>query len=76
MGGKLIVIQDVQQVRAIGQKVDEQGEENGEGEEFHDKHLARLNNIGQAPLLRQDFDPTSHPKVGHLSTPLDTLGLP
>ena len=76
MGGKLIVIQDVQQVRAIGQKVDEQGEQDGEGEEFHDKHLDRLNNIRQAPLFRQDFDPISHPKAGHLSTPLDPLGLP
>jgi len=51
MGAKLIVIQDVNQARAIGQKVDEQGEQDGEGEEFHDKHLARLNNIRQAPLL-------------------------
>jgi hypothetical protein len=76
MGGKLIVIQDVQKVRAIGQKVDEQGEQDGEGEEFHDKHLAGLNCIRQAPLLRQDFDTTSHPKVAHLSTPLDPLGLP
>ena len=50
MGGKLILIQDVNQARAIGQKVDEQGEQDGEGEEFHDKHLARLNYIRQAPL--------------------------
>jgi len=38
MGGKLIVIQDIQQARAIGQKVDEQGEQDGEGEEFHIKN--------------------------------------
>jgi hypothetical protein len=38
MCGELIVIQDVQQVRASGQKVDEQGEQNGEGEEFHIKN--------------------------------------
>jgi hypothetical protein len=40
-GGKLIVIQDVQQVRAIGQKVDEQGEQDGEGEEFHVREIIR-----------------------------------
>ena len=49
MGGKLIVIQDVNQARAIGQKVDEQGEQDGEGDEFHYKHLDRLNCIRQAP---------------------------
>jgi hypothetical protein len=52
MGAELIVIQDVNQARAIGQKVDEQNEQDGEGEEFHDKHLARLIYIRQAPFRK------------------------
>ena len=40
--GRLIVIQDVQDVRAIGQKVNEQGEQDGEGEEFHVREVSTL----------------------------------
>ena len=37
-----MVIQDVQDARAIGQKVNEQGEQDGEGEEFHMREVSTL----------------------------------
>ena len=55
MGGRLIVIQDVQDARAIGQKVDEQGEQDGEGEEFHMRVLGcgYIKDIDNPPIFRQ-----------------------
>ena len=76
MGGILVVVKDVQDVRAIGQKVNEQGEQDGEGEEFHDKHLARLNNIRQAPLLNVDYHPLKPPQGSPPRPPLNPFGLP